>query len=60
MWLDTYKNALIKNLVISFDFFCAVMAIYIIFFKPIVFCFNCKYTGTHYSDDFGVHEESVL
>ena len=33
---DTYKNALIKNLVISVVFFCAVEPIYS-FFKPMVF-----------------------
>ena len=33
---DTYKNALIKNLVILFVFFCAVEPIYS-FFKPIGF-----------------------
>ena len=31
-----HKNALIKNLVILFDFFCAVDQ-YILFFKPIGF-----------------------
>ena len=33
---DTHKNALINNLVILFDFFCAVESIYS-FFKPIGF-----------------------
>ena len=33
---DTYKNALIENLVILFVFFCAVEPIYS-FFKPIGF-----------------------
>ena len=32
-----HKNALIKNLVILFDFFCAVEPIYSFFFKPIGF-----------------------
>ena len=36
---DTYKNALIENLVILFVFFCAVEPIYS-FFKPIGFIFN--------------------
>ena len=41
---DTHKNALIKNLVILFDFFCAVEPIYSFFFKPIGF-FDLIYIG---------------
>ena len=39
---DTYKNALIENLVILFVFFCAVEPIYS-FFKPIGFFDLIKY-----------------
>ena len=40
---DTYKNALIKNLVILFVFFRAIEPIDS-FLKPMFFCFNLYYT----------------
>ena len=40
---DTYKNALIKNLVILFDFFCAVEPIYTFFQTDSFFLFNMFY-----------------
>ena len=38
---DTYKNALIKNLVILFDFFCAVEPIYFFFQTDFFYLISC-------------------